>query len=73
MTFEEAKTLLKSKAQSIVHEHKGLSREQELTLVETLNGGNPIFVIDWPKIIKPFYMRECSYNESLVCIIQLSI
>ena len=36
----------------------GLNREDELKLVK-MNNGVPIFVINWPKAIKPFYMREC--------------
>lgn len=66
MTFDEASNLLKDKANSIVDPKKGLSREQELLLVERLNANRPIFVIDWPKEIKPFYMRECAYDETKV-------
>lgn len=66
MTFEEASQLLKDKASSIVEPGKGLSREQELIIVEKLNGNRPVFVIDWPSDIKPFYMRECDYDPTKV-------
>ncbi len=66
MTFEEASQLLKDKASSIVEPGKGLSREQELILVEKLNDNRPVFVIDWPSDIKPFYMRECDYDPTKV-------
>ncbi|XP_055372650.1 probable asparagine--tRNA ligase, mitochondrial [Condylostylus longicornis] len=33
----------------------GLSKEQELLLVELMQ--SPIFIINWPKTMKPFYMR----------------
>lgn len=66
MTFDDAKELLLKKADSPVQNGKGLSREQELILVEQLNNGIPVFLIDWPRDIKPFYMRECSYDSSKV-------
>lgn len=66
MTFEEAKRLLKEKASSVVLDGQGLNREQELLLVEKLNDGNPVFVINWPKSIKPFYMRECLDDSNYV-------
>lgn len=69
MTFEEAKQLLKSKADSIVLDGKGLSREQELLLTEKLNNNIPIFVIDWPSATKPFYMRQCPNDSSKVIFI----
>lgn len=66
MTFDEASKLLKERASSVVEPGKGLSREQELILVERLNGNRPVFVIDWPQDIKPFYMRECTYDNKRV-------
>lgn len=66
MTFDEASYLLRDKGSSIVQPGKGLSREQELILVEKLNGNRPVFVIDWPANIKPFYMRQCHDDHSKV-------
>lgn len=66
MTFKEASDLLASKGNSIVPPNHGLSREQELLLVEKLNDGVPVFVINWPSNIKPFYMRQIEEDPSLV-------
>ena len=66
MTFKEASDLLARKANSTVHPNHGLSREQELLLVEELNDGVPVFVINWPTDIKPFYMRQIEEDPSLV-------
>lgn len=43
---------------------KGLNREQELFLVNYCQA--PLFVIDWPKQIKPFYMRASKQNPDVV-------
>lgn len=67
MTYEEAKELLLSKSSEVVNE-KGLSREQELILTEDINNGIPVFVINWPSKIKPFYMRRCNYDTTKVII-----
>jgi len=72
MTFDEACSLLKEKANSEVLPGKGLSREQEILLVN-LNGGVPVFVVSWPKTIKPFYMRECSLNSENVSAVDLLV
>ena len=66
MTYEDAKTLLNSKAGETVIDEKGLSREQELLLTGKFNNGIPVFVIDWPGASKPFYMRQCNYDSSKV-------
>lgn len=58
LTFDEASNLLQTKLKSIVNPSQGLSREQELMLVEQLNDNVPVFVIDWPSEIKPFYVRR---------------
>ncbi|ODM92201.1 putative asparagine--tRNA ligase, mitochondrial [Orchesella cincta] len=73
MTFDEASKLLKEKASSIVQPGKGLSREQELLLVEQLNDNIPIFVIDWPSEIKPFYMRQSVTDSSKVSAVDLLV
>ncbi|XP_035715819.1 probable asparagine--tRNA ligase, mitochondrial isoform X2 [Folsomia candida] len=73
MTFEEAKHILESKANSAVSTDKGLSREQELLLVEQLNNNVPVFVINWPSHIKPFYMRQCVNDISKVSAVDLLV
>lgn len=42
----------------------GLSKSDELFLVEHLQC--PVFVINWPKSLKPFYMRTCRDDSTLV-------
>lgn len=44
---------------------EGFSKEHEIFLVG-YNGGIPIFIIDWPKEMKAFYMRECKYDNTKV-------
>lgn len=44
---------------------KPLAKEHELFLVK-YNGQKPIFVVDWPKDLKPFYTKSLSDNNSLV-------
>ncbi|CAL8103231.1 unnamed protein product [Orchesella dallaii] len=73
MTFDEASNLLKDKASSIVQPGKGLNREQELLLVERLNDNIPVFVIDWPSEIKPFYMRQSEKDPSKVSAVDLLV
>lgn len=47
---------------------KPLAKEHELFLVK-YNGQKPIFVVDWPKNLKPFYTKTLPDNNSLVIII----
>ncbi|CAO1417790.1 unnamed protein product [Diamesa hyperborea] len=42
----------------------GLSKEQEIFLAKYFEG--PLFVVDWPKIQKSFYMREKKDNPDIV-------
>jgi len=44
---------------------KPLAKEHELFLVK-YNGQKPIFVVDWPKDLKPFYTKAAPNNKSLV-------
>lgn len=46
----------RDKLKNPVNEKDGLSKEHELFLVKHLN--SPVFVIDWPAHMKPFYMRK---------------
>lgn len=49
---------------------KPLAKEHELFLVK-YNGQKPIFVIDWPIDLKPFYAKAIPNNESLVYAVDL--
>ncbi len=42
----------------------GLQTEHEKYIVEVLHQGHPVFVTDYPKAIKPFYMAPSPVNES---------
>ncbi|GAM22884.1 hypothetical protein SAMD00019534_060590, partial [Acytostelium subglobosum LB1] len=54
---EAVKILQGEKYGSAIKWGDDLQREDEKNLVEHYNG-TPVFVIDWPKQIKPFYTRE---------------
>lgn len=63
ITYAEAREIL----QNHDREQKsdgGLSKANEIFLVQHLD--SPVFVIDWPKEAKPFYMRQCRDNPNLV-------
>ncbi|KAK6625833.1 hypothetical protein RUM43_006132 [Polyplax serrata] len=69
MTFSEAKSFLsKNKDKLVKSENYSphcLSKEEELFLVSS-NNNIPVFVVEWPKFGKPFYMKECLGNPDLV-------
>lgn len=65
------RTLTFNEAADILQEHRpvqvardGLSKADELFLVAHLDA--PVFVVDWPRATKPFYMRRCRDNSDLV-------
>ncbi|XP_053999725.1 probable asparagine--tRNA ligase, mitochondrial [Hylaeus anthracinus] len=49
-----------------------LSKEHELFLVK-YNDNIPVFVINWPQEIKPFYMKECKDDTSKVAAMDLLV
>ncbi|CAG9782325.1 unnamed protein product [Diatraea saccharalis] len=63
ITYEEAKNLLNKKDLTVTKE--GINKEQELALIEYC-GGVPVFVVEWPKEMKSFYMRECQDDNTKV-------
>ena len=68
LTYEDAFNVLNNHAnrlQQPIKYGEALSKEHELFLVEH-NDGVPVFVINWPKVIKPFYMKECIDDVSKV-------
>lgn len=65
------RTLTFSEAIDILQQHcpermprDNLSKADELFLVKHLD--TPVFVVDWPKASKQFYMRQCRDNPNLV-------
>lgn len=75
ITYEQAIDVLRRSNEKFVHEPKygdNLAKEHELYLVQ-YNGGCPIFVIDWPKEIKPFYMKRVVGDNSKVSGVDLLV
>lgn len=68
LTYEDAFNVLNNHADRLQRPIKygeAFSKEHELFLVQH-NDGVPVFVINWPKLIKPFYMKECTDDASKV-------
>lgn len=68
LTYEDAFNVLNNHANRLerpLEYGEAFSKEHELFLVQ-YNDGVPVFVINWPKIIKPFYMKECADDASKV-------
>lgn len=68
MTYDEAVNILNDhtvQLQNPIKYGDALSKEHELFLVK-YNNSVPLFVINWPKEGKPFYMKECSNDSSKV-------
>lgn len=63
ITYDEAEQIIEKKEK--FNRKLGFTKEQELFLVEYC-GGVPIFVINWPKENKPFYMKTCEDDENKV-------
>ncbi|XP_014476853.1 PREDICTED: probable asparagine--tRNA ligase, mitochondrial [Dinoponera quadriceps] len=73
LTYDEAFNVLSDHASQLecpVKYGETFSKEHELFLVR-YNNGVPIFVINWPKSNKPFYMKECVDNPSKVAALDL--
>ena len=61
MSYDDAINVLQNNSDRLtipVRDGEAFSKEHELFLVQH-NNGIPIFVINWPKTCKPFYMKEC--------------
>ncbi len=68
ITYAEAIAVMEqnaSKIKSRVQFDDGINKEQELFLVKHI--GTPVFVVDWPKSLKPFYMKQNQENPKNVC------
>ncbi|XP_037029732.1 probable asparagine--tRNA ligase, mitochondrial [Bradysia coprophila] len=52
------------KIQSKVKFDNGINKEQELFLVKHF--GAPVFIVDWPRALKPFYMKQNQQNPNNV-------
>lgn len=68
ITYDEAVNVLESNSSQLKQPVKygdAFSKEHELFLVQ-YNNNIPLFVINWPKENKPFYMKECRDDTSKV-------
>jgi asparaginyl-tRNA synthetase len=67
MSYLEAINTLRDhqdRLKSEVNAAHGLAKEQELFLTQYTN--SPVFVVDWPRALKPFYMKQKSVDLELV-------
>lgn len=77
ITYSEALAILLQNATKVkvsAQQTDGLSKEQELFLVQHI--GRPVFIVEWPSSMKPFYMRPLSgsnTDEELVEAVDLLV
>lgn len=67
LTYREAVKILEAHTDQLktpLNSREGLSKEQELFLVRHI--GSPVFVVEWPSEMKPFYMRHSESNPKMV-------
>lgn len=65
--YSEAISLLESQSQRFEHAPRwgsGLQAEHERYVASAVGGGKPVFVTNYPKAIKPFYMLESPVSET---------
>ncbi|XP_068972123.1 asparaginyl-tRNA synthetase isoform X1 [Bombus flavifrons] len=75
ITYDEAVNILQNNTSCLeipIKYGANLSKEHELFLVKH-NDNIPIFITNWPKEMKPFYMKECKDNSSKVDAIDLLV
>ncbi|KAK0072864.1 hypothetical protein PV325_010675, partial [Microctonus aethiopoides] len=73
LTYDEAIDILKRHSSELtvpVKNGNAFSKEHELFLVQ-YNNKVPLFIINWPKEIKSFYMKECPDDSSKVAAMDL--
>ncbi|CAK9804593.1 Probable asparagine--tRNA ligase, mitochondrial [Anthophora quadrimaculata] len=76
MTYDEAFSILQNNADSLEQPPpefgSSLTKKHELFLVKH-NNDVPVFVINWPKESKPFYMKEYEDDASKVAAMDLLV
>lgn len=73
LTYDEAYNILQSHADNFtttLSYGEAFTKEQELYLVKH-NNDVPMFVVNWPKEDKPFYMKKCKGDDSKVSAMDL--
>lgn len=68
LSYEEAVNIIKENTDEVgpFNRKDGFSKEHEIFLTKYA-GNIPVFIINWPKDLKPFYMKTCSEDDSKVC------
>lgn len=66
ITYSEASDIVRKHHNANFNSNDGLAKSDELFLVKHFD--SPVFVINWPKSLKPFYMRTCKDDPNLVII-----
>lgn len=72
LTYKEALDILQNHREqftTILKEDEGFSKEQEMFLVSHCSC--PVFLVDWPKQVKPFYMKDSPEDPSMVSAMDL--
>lgn len=67
ITYTEAIDIMERNRDHITSQvsfNDGINKEQELFLVKHI--GTPVFIVDWPKLLKPFYMKQNHVNPNNV-------
>lgn len=68
ITYEDCISILnknQGRYNGTFNEKAGFTKEQEIFLVKYC-GNIPTFVVNWPKNMKPFYVRECEHDPMKV-------
>lgn len=75
ITFDDANQIVTKNLDKFTgrpNSNGGFSKEQELFLVNHF-GNVPVFVINWPKKFKPFYMKESKSDNTKVLAFDLLV
>ncbi|XP_014235871.1 probable asparagine--tRNA ligase, mitochondrial [Trichogramma pretiosum] len=75
ITYQEALDTLNRHADKLafpIKQGENFAKEHELFLVQHY-GNVPVFIVDWPKECKPFYMQECDYDNNKVKALDLLV
>ncbi|XP_032523090.2 probable asparagine--tRNA ligase, mitochondrial [Danaus plexippus] len=67
ITYDEARRILDKKGLVVLDD--GINKEQELALVEHCQV--PVFIVQWPKNLKSFYMKESPLDDTKVDALDL--
>lgn len=73
MSYKEAAEIISKnldKFKTAFSFNDAFTKEQELFLVK-MNSNKPVFVVDWPTVLKPFYMKKIPGVESTVAAFDL--